>query len=72
MRRPASQKIAVARRAFEIATGRLSMYVQRNEFIGPPVTSTERKLRQFRDWAIRKELRLARRALRTIEEAINA
>lgn len=66
------ERMERARQMVELGTGKVLAAVSRNEFIGKPVTPTERHLRKMRDRLIRAELRRAKLALERMERLANA
>jgi len=63
------QNLLALRAQIELSTGVVLRAVQRNAFIGKPITQTERELRADRDRRVHKEMGKARAALTEFEAA---
>jgi len=72
MKTSSREKIVALRSEIEKATAHVLILVQRNEFIGAPVTPLEERIRKQRDRMIRAELNVAHHALKQLEKAAHA
>jgi len=61
--------LAALRSDLEKSTAAVLVCVRRNEFIGKPVTTLEREIRERRDREIQFQLKKAREALTQFEKA---